>query len=136
MMTASRFRGSIQIAGVGDFTVTWPATQLEVHNNNGSIVFGRYNGAYLFSGPTNSVFSNWDMLTGIGPISGTGSLYQWNQGEPWVTTAQNRILIFDTDLTGNMASTFTAIVVPEPSTYAALCGLAALVFAAYRRRNR
>jgi hypothetical protein len=63
----------------------------------------------LIDGPDSN--PPWDMLTAIGPISGPGSLFQWDfPADPIVTTGG--MLIFND---GNMTATFTAFI-PEPST--------------------
>jgi hypothetical protein len=131
---------SIEIAGVGNFTVTYPGTQSIVNNLTGGFAFCRdEHGAEsdLFDGPADSAFLTWDMLTGIGPISGTGSLLQWGE-IPWIYTSGG-YLFFTSSLSdhGAFPMTFTAqVAVPEPSACAALAGLGVLGFATYRKRHR
>ena len=63
------------------------------------------------------------MFSSIGPITGEGNLIQWDLAQV-VTNAG--VLQFDY---GSSASTFQAIVVPEPSTLAlATFSFAGLVF--------
>lgn len=83
-----------------------------------------------------------------------GNLWEWNdtiiegsarglRGGVWDSSegmlARTTIYWEEASIEGNYATGFrvaSLAAVPEPSTYAALCGLAALAFAAYRRRNR
>ena len=119
---------SISIDGLGSFDFI-TGTRTFVNNNSEIVGFSRAgsSGSDLFNGPTNSVFSTWDMLSGIGPIVGTGSVFQWTSNPQIVTTGG--ILILDS---GESRARFTAIV-PEPST----CALAfTSVCAAIRRRRQ
>ena len=124
---------SISINGVGDFTFT-SQTRTLVNNSIGMVAFthGGSDPADLFDGPSDAAFYAWDMLTGIGPISGTASLIQWNP-TPYVNTNGGRLIFNDAS---DVTTTFTATAIPEPSTCVALLGLGALGFAAWRRLHR
>ena len=84
---------SIAIDGLGSFDFI-TGTRTFVNNNSEIVGFSRAgsSGSDLFNGPTNSVFSTWDMLSGIGPVSGTGSVLQWANDPQIVTTGGILIL--------------------------------------------
>ncbi len=112
---------SILIDGLGEFDFL-SQTRTFVNQSWGMIGFSRggLGGHDLFYGPRRVEFTTWEMLTPIGPLSGTGKLFQWNYS-PQVVTAGG-VLIFD-DRTV-IGSTFKAV--PEPCTVLlfALGGLA------------
>jgi hypothetical protein len=82
----------------------------------------------VLDGPVASVFSTWNMLSSIGPISGQ----TWTFGIPVMTTGGE--LDFDTrNLTGT--GSFQATVVPEASTLA-LFGIGVIGLLAYAWRRR
>ncbi len=66
-------------------------------------------GADLFNGPSHAQFATWDMLSPIGPISGSGYLLQWHYS-PIDTTGG--ILIFNDD---TCDATFTAALPTTPA---------------------
>lgn len=106
---------TIDISGLGSYTFT-TGTRTFV---NGSIVgFSRAGtfGLDLFNGPANPLLTGYDLLTPIGPVTGTGSLIQWSYGD--VNTTGGTLIFTE----GFSASTFTATAVPEPS----VLGLAAV----------
>lgn len=131
---------SITGAGLFDF-VTDTRTFVNNSNNASHGVIGLSRvasqsdpGSDLFNGPPNAVPGIWDMLTDIGPIQGTGKLFQWSSTFPDVVTTGG-VLEFNTNELAPW--TFQAIVgsvpepVPEPGTVA-LLGLA-LAAAAWAR---
>lgn len=120
---------SILIAGLGTFDILTP-THTSVSNSSSTVEYARSieGGSALIAGPTDPVFSTWDMLDAVGPISGTALLLQW--GDPFAPIqTSGGILVFEV---GFSDTTFQAI--PEPSTLALLgaVGLGVVV----RRRGR
>lgn len=106
---------SIWIDGLGNLDFLSP-TRHFVNNSLALVGFSRAklpggSGADLFDGPTHPVFGTWDMLSPIGPISGSGYLLQWTN-TPQINTTGG-ILIFNI---GSSDATFTAV--PEPATLA------------------
>jgi hypothetical protein len=112
---------SISIDGVGDFDFL-TGTRSFVNNFNQIAGFSRQgtDGLDLFNGPTDSQFAAWDMLSPIGPVSGSGKLIQWTS-TPLINTTGG-ILIFNSDYSTN--ATFTMSVVPVPG--AVLLGILGL----------
>jgi len=102
---------SITIDGLGTFLFT-TGTRFFVNNTSQSVGFSRsgVNGADLIDGPNNSAFSSWSMLTSIGPITGTGGIFQWTLS-PVLTSGGT--LVLDN---ASPDVTFSARVVPEPGT--------------------
>lgn len=116
---------SIDIAGVGSFDFT-TATRYVSNTNVDSIGFSRETGA-LFIGPT---VVDWDMTTSVGPVSGSGQLFQWLSSP---VNTDGGVLVFNS--ADGVESTFEARVgfVPEP---ASLLLLASGIAVAVRRRAR
>jgi hypothetical protein len=92
---------------------------------------GASHGPDLFDGPTNAVFSNWHMLTSIGPITGLATLLQWSNS-PVQTSGGT--LVFNN--ASSVPTTFQAVVIPEPSTIALLLAGAACLLAFEVRRRK
>jgi hypothetical protein len=124
---------SIAITGLGSFTFITP-TRTFVNNSANIVGFARAGGSDLFDGPTDAAFTSWDMLTGIGPITGTGLVLQWSASP--INTSGGILVFTNTPLGSPIPTTFTAVLtaIPEPSTDAALTGLLALGFAARRKK--
>ncbi len=107
---------TITIDGLGTMTFLEPTKTL-VSNAGQGVGFGR--AGDLFDGPVNSAFATWDMLSSIGPISGSGALMLWGTG----VSTSGGALIFTDDWTWDpsewdIPATFQAIVgtaaVPAP----------------------
>ena len=96
-------QATITIAGLGTYSFTTP-TRTFVNNGVSTVGFSRATifGSDLFNGPGDPALATWDMLSPIGPISGTGNLLQW--GSSPIDTSGG-ILFFDSATT---PSTFTA----------------------------
>jgi hypothetical protein len=116
---------SVAIAGLGTYDFV---TGTRTFVNYSLVGFSRAgaNGVDLFNGPLDPAFSSWDMLSSIGPITGTGGLLQWTNS-PQINTSGG-ILIFDNASVAN--ATFTALI-PEPATL----GLLATSLLGLRRRR-
>jgi len=123
---------SIAITGVGTYPFSSP-TRTFVNNSVTSVGFSRagFGGSDLFDGPGDPAFSTWDLLTGIGPITGTGTLMQWGSSNGTINTSGG-VLTFSN---GGSATTFTAVAVPEPAACAAIAGLIVLAGASWHRRR-
>jgi len=70
---------SIAISGLGTFNFVTP-TRTFVNNTYYGVGFSRaesVGGTDLFYSPSAYAYGTWDMLSSIGPISGTGRLLQW-----------------------------------------------------------
>jgi hypothetical protein len=69
---------SIEISGVGSYTILTP-TRTFVNNNNNLVGFSHagIHGLDLLDGPALPEFSTWDMTTPILPLTGTGQLFNW-----------------------------------------------------------
>jgi hypothetical protein len=104
----------IALSGIGTFAFTSP-TRTFVNNPNMIVGFSRANtdGADLFDGPVNPSFATWNMLTSIGPISGSGELIQWTLAGSSQVTTTNGVLIFNNAQVA--MARVTARVVPEPA---------------------
>lgn len=109
---------SITIEGLGGFDFTIPTRTFV---NDDLIGFSRsttdgFGGADLFNGPSDAELRDYELLTSIGPISGNAQLIQW-ASVPEVTTSGGT-LVFETN--NQVVGTFTARIVPEPSSVALL----------------
>jgi hypothetical protein len=103
------FAASITIAGVGNFNFT-SGTRAFVNNTSGLVGFSTTDipALDLFDGPSSSAFASWDMLSPIGPISGSGTLWPaWT----WVTTDGGPLVFTYTPV---VSTVFEANIVPEP----------------------
>ena len=121
---------SISIDNVGSFQIL-SGTRTYVYNKDSIVGFARYGevGADLYVSSATAAFATWDMLTPIGPISTTGKIFEFANTRKYntpINTDGGVLIINDAD---SSPETFTAIVVPEPSTVVllALSGLS-LIF--------
>ena len=103
---------SISISGVGTFDFITD-TRTFVSNSIDLVGFSRAGetGEDLINGPTDSIFSGWDMTTSIGPVSGFAIMMQWDIGDVETTGG---VLFYESSSTPAM---FTAVVstVPVPA---------------------
>lgn len=106
---------SIDISGVGVFTVVTPTlTFVNTTTNRGGFTEA-ISFRDLSTGPTNGAFANWGMTTSIGPISGNdGEIDQWgtvgaNGADATVNTSGGRLIVTDQP---NAPIVFTATLGP------------------------
>jgi hypothetical protein len=115
---------SIFIDGLGTYNFVTPTRTTWSKYSGGAVGFGCASGTDLFDGPFGSSgLANWDMLSSLGPVTGTASLMQW--GLQSVETTGGT-LYFDN---ASVPTTYHAVIgqVPEPSCLflagiAAICG--------------
>jgi hypothetical protein len=102
----------ITLGSVGTFAIT-SSTRTFVNKDQNSAGFSRGGalGLDLYSGIVSTSFGSWNMLTSLGPITSPASLRQWSL-TPAVTTSSG-VLVFQNAF--DIASVFTATVVPEPA---------------------
>jgi hypothetical protein len=113
----------IELDGIGTYLFT-TQTHTFRNNSNFTVGFTRTGNGDLINRIENPQFNQWDMLSSIGPITDTARLLQWSD-PPQVFTSGG-ILFFNT---ANRLLTFTATVVPEPSSIMLVaCSIAALAF--------
>jgi hypothetical protein len=121
---------SITISGVGTLDFTSP-TSTFVNNDLDEVGFGRPS-RDLYEGPENAAFATWNMLSSIGPISGSAELLQWKLSP---VDTSGGVLVFNRGLSDTV---FTATVsaVPEPWTFPLLgIGLAGMLIFTTRRKR-
>ena len=102
---------SIEISGVGTFDFT-SATRTFVSGDIVGFSRGTTMGSDLFDGPNSAAFATWDMLTSIGPISGSGQLLQWSMSAVDTTGG---VLVFDNSDTDTVFTATVGTAVPEPA---------------------
>jgi hypothetical protein len=104
---------SIMIDGVGTFLFT-TGTRFFDNTTSQLVGFSRagITGADLIDGPTNPAFSSWAMKTSIGPITGTGSIFQWTLS-PVLTSGGTLALL---NASPNVTFSARVSTVPEPGT--------------------
>ena len=132
---------SISIAEVGTFIFLVPTRTFirqfpDAHA--GLVGFSRGDGLDLYDGPTSPLLATWDMLSSIGPVSGTAVLLQWegDSGAPDVLTTGGVLRFNRTQSPAVFTATAGAAVVPEPGTLALVTlGLAATRIATRQRRR-
>jgi len=124
----SDISASIAIAGAGNYQFT-RGTLTFVNNSHSVVGFSRGpSGADLFNGPTNAAFASWDMLTPIGPVTGSTRLLQWSIA-PVMT--DGGVLVFNSSTS---AGSFQATIVPEPGASLFItCGLIGAMAVSRRR---
>jgi len=119
----------IFLDGIGTFDILTP-TRTFVSNTAKEVGFGRATGSDLYDGPTAAVLGTWDMLSSIGPLTGSAVVATW--ASPPVNTSGGLI----TFMSRSNATTFTATVAPEPSSLIPLgMGLIAIAGTAWRRHK-
>ena len=128
---------TIDITGVGTYDFITD-TRTFVNTVFGIVGFSRSgsSGFDLFDGPIDSLFASWDMLSDIGPITGSGSLWQWDYPYSSVLTDGGQLLFNN----GTSIAAFkagTGAPVPEPATMLLFAtGLAGLAGSRLRRRKK
>ena len=117
---------SIVIENLGSFQFV-SGTRTFVNNVNSAVGISHARpgaGFDLYDGPKNSIFADWDMQTPIGPVTGNDfMLVQWDNSPSVETDAG--ILVFDDQF--NIAGSFEAFIVPEPSSFVLLLTAAFLM---------
>ena len=115
VFTIDHIFAQIELVGIGTFDFT-SATRHFVNQDLRTIGLSRAgpdDKRDLFGGSSDAAFSNWDMLTEIGPISGNnGRITQWNGGD---IQTSGGILNFNDG--SNIGTTFSYTAVPEPSAF-------------------
>ena len=118
----------IELASVGEFLFT-TATRTFNTRSITTAGFSRAGaiGTDLVNGPTLPALATWDMLSSIGPLSGSGQILQWDSSP--VHTSGGQLLLEG----GASPIVFTATVVPEPTALALAAALGAIGAAGGRR---
>jgi PEP-CTERM motif-containing protein len=131
----------IDIAGLGDFAFLTP-TRTFVNTGASIVGFSRAgaSGLDLYDGPQDSALATWDMLSAIGPISGSAQIQQWmgveGSDEP-VLTSGGELIMNDGTSDATFEATVGIAAIPEPETYSMLlAGMGLIGFIARRRRRR
>jgi hypothetical protein len=121
---------SININGVGTFQFV-TQTITFVNPTNRIVGFERASPSRddLYDGPTDTNFASWQLITAIGPISGTGDLIQWSNQSTKVQTSGGPLVFAD----GASPVTFTATI-PEPASLS-LLALGAMAVICSRPRS-
>lgn len=137
--TINNDSGSIQIEGLGSFQFTSATYNFVCYATppciNGPTV-GLGHGGDLIVGPTDSVFGSWDMLSSIGPISGSLRYLQWEvPGFQIVTNGGTLIFNNSSSAPGGSFQATVQTQVPEPATLL-LFGLGAINVVFRRRKSR
>jgi hypothetical protein len=128
--TIEHSASSIAISEVGIFAFLTP-TRTFVNSVITIADFSRGpHSADLVYGPSDPAFAVWDMLRSIGPVTGTGTILQWELDPPMQTDGGE--LVFRDSL--GASATFQAIV-PEPSN-CVLAAIGVVVLIAARRVRR
>jgi hypothetical protein len=83
-----------------------------------------------------SVFSTYDLRSSFGPIFGSGGPASGSQMTPVFPTTAGDFTWAVGQTGGTLSSTFTAAVIPEPSTLLLLGSALAVVFARKRFRGQ
>ena len=115
---------SIILSGVGTFSFT-SGTRTFVNVGIAGFSRGGISGNDLLYSAKSAAFNSWNMLSSIGPISGTGELQQWTLS-PAVTTSDGT-LVFDTAFP-SIVFQATVSPVPEPGCYGVLAGAGMFFF--------
>lgn len=127
---------SVFIGGLGIYNFTTPVGFF-VNNTFGIVGFQRSNSADLIDGPDNTDFATWEMNASIGPITGTGSIFQWDSGFGAVDTTGGQLILDNSSPNITFSATFTPTTTPEPGTLVfVIAGLGAFVLIGRTRRNR
>ena len=117
---------SIALAGIGTFDFVTPTLSFV---NNQFRVVGFSRPPDLFNGPSSGIFSDYDLRSSVGPVSGGGRILQWDLED--VETSGGVLFLASSDT----PATFEAVAAPIPLPAGGALLLAALAALSLLRRG-